>query len=75
MTEKTFSLNFGGLSTPIYKQIKEQGIKVTKAELEKYQKISDSILMLKIHGFLSDAIARKAQQKLFNQIVKMLEEK
>jgi hypothetical protein len=74
--EKVFRLCVGAICDPIAKQIKSQGLVINDKEaLPRFQKIHDSIVMLKVHGFIPESIATKASQKLSNQIGKKLKSK
>lgn len=64
-----FNLALGAISDPILKQIKDQKFKCDTKEVEKFQKISNSISMLRIHSFLSTSVADNLFLKLKNKIV------
>ena len=74
MTKKNTNTNnleiyFGALCDPIYKQIKDQGLRAPKKEFELFEKLSHSISMLRIHGLLPDGQVRPLQKKLFKKIL------
>lgn len=69
---KTFQLHMGALAPSIADQLKQQGFTVDKDLIKRFQKIHDSIIMLRVHGFLNDSNSRKASQKLTNEIGKSI---
>lgn len=63
---KVVDLKFGALAPKINEQLTAQGYYDPKAS--KHQKISDAIIMLSVHGYISDSQIRKMEIKLFNSI-------
>lgn len=70
--QKMFRLHMGALAPSIADQLKQQKLIADNESISRFQKISDSITMLKFHGYLSDSQAQKASQKLANQIGKSI---
>lgn len=69
-----FVLRLGALSKPIHEQIKEQGLKARKKDFELEEKLSSAATLLRIHGLLPPAQARRAEEKLFARILKKIRE-
>jgi hypothetical protein len=66
------ALYFGALCEPIAKQLSEQGHVVTKKNGRILQEFADSITMLKLHGFLTEAETHRARQRFLKRISKGL---
>jgi hypothetical protein len=66
-------IGFGALCDPLKKQLAEQGLEDTKAEL--HEKINKSITMLAIHGYIGEKAKEKMRQKLFKEITKTVRPK
>lgn len=69
--QKVLTLNFGALAGTIKEQLKEQGLKINKYDIN-FEKIRDSINMLYLHGYISESEKEKKFQKLFNAIKKQI---
>lgn len=61
-------LHFGALCDPIQKQLNKQGYVLSDKENERFQRIYDAIIMLKLHGVITDSVVLKAEQKLIKMI-------
>jgi hypothetical protein len=61
-------IHFGAICFSIDKQLNDQGFCLSAEESKRFQKISDSITMLNLHGYLSDSLAHKARQRLLKAI-------
>lgn len=61
-------LHFGALCDPLNKQLNKQGYSLSEKESERFQKIADAIIMLKIHGIIPDSVVRNAEKKLMKKI-------
>jgi hypothetical protein len=75
MTEeqKTFSLHTGAIADSIKSQVKKQGLAFKDESIaSRFQKIADSIIMLRVHGYLPHSQTRKMEQKLCKEIGKSL---
>ena len=70
ITQKNYALviYIGALSDPISIQLDKQGYKYKFSEVRKFQKFTDAITLLKIHGILSDAERVKAEQRLYKKL-------
>ena len=68
MEQKQFGIHFGAMCDPISKQIKSQGLKFNKSDMDHFEKQAEAIFRLKISSLISEAIAKKAQNKLFKKI-------
>lgn len=66
-------IHFGALCERIDKQLAAQGHVVTKKNGRILQSFADSITMLSLHGFLSEAETRRARQRLLKRIAKGLQ--
>jgi hypothetical protein len=66
------NLHFGALCDPIKKQLVAQGFEITEKDSERWQKIANAIIMLKLHGIIPSSVVRNAEQKLMNLIIKEL---
>ncbi len=69
-----FVLSLGALSKPIHEQIKEQGLKARKKDFELEERLSAAAVLLRVHGLLPRAQARRAEEKLFARILKKVRE-
>ena len=58
-------ISIGGLSPPLHKQLN-----LEPEQCEKWQKISDAIVILKVHGILPERVVDSCGQKLVNKITK-----
>lgn len=58
-----FALSIGALSPPLHEQVN-----LPKKSLATEQKIADAITLLRIHGIVPDAQARKAEQKIVQRV-------
>ena len=58
-----FTLSMGAMSPPLYEQVN-----LPKKSLATEQKFADAITLLRIHGIVPDAQARKAEQKIFQRV-------
>jgi hypothetical protein len=61
-------LEFGALCGSIQNQLNAQGYALSKKESERFQRITDAIITLKLHGILPDSIVLKSEQKLMKMI-------
>jgi len=61
---KTFSIDFGALSPKIEKQLKDQGLKTGRTPL--IQACADAVVLLAIHGIISDGEKDKARRRIMN---------
>jgi len=66
-------LHFGALCQPIGKQLIEQGYSLSEEKSERFQKIANAIIMLKIHGIIPSSVVLNAEKKLMKQIVETLQ--
>jgi hypothetical protein len=74
--KKILEIMFGALCPPIHKQIKDQGYCIPmndQIEIKLCQKLHDAVCILKIHGIISDSVARDIEKKIFNRIVVCVE--
>lgn len=62
-----FGVHFGALAPPMKEQI---GHLISEQDCGKFQKIADAIVMLHIHGYLSDSQVDKARQRCMKAITK-----
>ena len=58
-----FVLSIGALSPPLHEQVN-----LPKKSLATEQKLADAITLLRIHGIVPDAQARKAEQKIVQRV-------
>jgi hypothetical protein len=71
--KRTFQLHTGAIADSIAKQVKRQGLTFKDPTLAaRFQKIADSIIMLRFHGYLPDSQSRKMEQKLCKEVGKSL---
>lgn len=75
MQKTTFGLRFGALAPKIKIQLKEQGYSIGTTDAARLQKLADSVVMLKIHGFLSDSASDVVRKKILKAIVKAVKPK
>lgn len=68
MSEQQLGIRFGGISDPIAKQLRQQKFKFDNNEVQRFQKIADSILMLRIHSISSESDTARYRKKLLNKI-------
>lgn len=66
------TIEFGCLSDPLEKQLKEQGF--VDKRVGKHQKVMESISMLHLHNYLTYGQCRKMREKLFKEIKENIEE-
>lgn len=66
----SISLVFGALTDPLEQQLSKQGYKDTK--IETHQKLSDSLSMLRIHGYIPDSQMDRIAKRLLKDIHKNL---
>ena len=66
-------LSFGGMSSPIEKQLQAQGLTLG-ISAPMYQRAADSILFLRIHGYLTMSAVNSARKKLIKEIAKEVKE-
>lgn len=69
---KRFTLCLGALSDPIEEQLKAQRLKVPKGTARAFQDIADSITHLRIFHYLSDAQARRLENKFIIRVQDVL---
>lgn len=62
-------LHFGALCHPLKKQFRMAGIKVDKADMDRWQRAADSITYLAVHQLLPDSAAHAARKRLMKKIV------
>lgn len=68
MSEKMLKVNYGALAPELEKQLNEQGFTLgEKADL--MEKLKYSLLMLHIHGVLTDSQERIARERLHKKVV------
>lgn len=66
--EFSLTLEYGAMAPRINTQLSRQKLIFAKTEIYKYQKISESISMLNIHGFISQDVAGHMRFKLHKQV-------
>ena len=64
----SISIEFGALVKPIGKQLKEQGITISKFDTERFEKIAYSITFLHLQDIIPDSVRDKSRQKLIKKI-------
>lgn len=69
---KTLGINFGALCPSIENQLKDQGLKTEPKSKPIIQPCADSIVLLSIHGILSDGERDKARKRMMNLIKRTL---
>ena len=69
---KEFLLRFGAMSPPISEQLEAQNIKFDPEACVLWERASDAITFLAVHGYLTDRERQKANNRLFNRINKAL---
>lgn len=67
-----FQIYFGAMSEPIRKQLARQKIRAQAKDVERYQKIADSITACFLHHCLTEGETGKARKRLFNKMSKEL---
>lgn len=81
MTDKTggavidFHIVYGWMADSLEDQLKGWGLQMEGAILEqlpKWQKLADSVNMLKLHGYMRDSEARRIRNKLARDIEQWL---
>lgn len=72
---KHVKIGFGGLVEPLEKQLKEQGLKFDKVEVDEYQECNDAIFTLHLSDILTYSEVEKARQKLYKQILAHIKKK
>lgn len=65
----TFSLSFGALAPPISEQLETQGL-TSPGSL--FQRQADAIVLLHVHGVLTDTSAHAARKRLLKAITNAL---
>lgn len=63
------SIAFGALSDPLEQQLQKQGLTLGMSA-PKFERAADSIVFLRIHGYLTDSAADSARKKLIKDIAR-----
>jgi len=66
--KKQFKIGFGALVPSISKQLKKQGFKFDKEEVNHFEKLRESITYLMFADLINDKAREKATSKLFTKI-------
>lgn len=66
-------LSFGGIPSPIEELLQAQGLTLG-ISAPMYQRAADSILFLRVHGYLTASAADSAYKKLMKEIAKEVKE-
>lgn len=64
------NIHFGAVSDSIRKQLKDQGVSASRDSVERWQKMTDGVTMLHIHGLIPDSIAHLARKKIIKLIAR-----
>lgn len=70
MITKQVTIHFGAITDSIKKQLGEQGFTAPKEDVEVWQRLSNSVTMLCLHGMIPDCIARTARKKILKAIAR-----
>lgn len=66
-------LHFGAGAGTVADQLTEQGFAFDAGQAEHWQKDSDAITRLHLRGFITDAAAHRARQKLTDKVALVLQ--
>jgi len=67
-------LHFGAMCTPIATQVEQQGYKLKRKHVPKFQRLADAVTLLLIHGIISDSVGRNARKRILHGVCKVVEE-
>ena len=73
--DKEIELHFGAMSDDIKIQLESQGITLPEKDCDTFEKCKFGITILNLHGILTDNETSKCRRKLFNKIMKEIEDK
>jgi hypothetical protein len=63
------SLHFGAFVPALAKQLAESGLQVDKRYLEQLQRDANAVVLLLVHGLLTDSEINRVRRKLMKKIV------
>jgi hypothetical protein len=66
-----FGLHFGALAPSIFDQLKEQGVTVTSADVERIQGDVDAVVRLYLRGRITDTMRRHAFRRVMHDVEKL----
>lgn len=72
-TPSEFVLRFGALAPAIVLQLAALGYRAEKADARRWQKKADAITLLSVHNLIKVGEARRARQRLVDQIAATIE--
>ena len=68
VVSNTLRIHFGAFAYPIRTQLKQQGFKFKLKDVMNFEKQVDAITRLKFAGLITDIVANKICDKLYNNI-------
>lgn len=68
MAKTAVALRFGGLAPSIRDQVIEQGLTADHTKLGFMQRMADAIMLLSVQDILTDAMTKKARQRLCDAV-------
>jgi hypothetical protein len=69
-TPEEVELHFGALAQPLAAQIAAQCLPVNAAVVERWQRANDAVVLLHLHGHISDSTVLAIRRRLMRTIIK-----
>lgn len=67
----TIQIAMGAMSPPFRDQIKEQGLKADRKELDFLQRQADAVTLLLVNELIPEKVARRARQRISDGVARI----